>query len=1132
MNTRRSGPVLSVWLALVLGLGLSGTAEAARKYHLAPAAKGDGSGRDAANARRFDGNDLNYRLFADASDPVVELRFAPGTYPLSTFLFVGGGGRAADYVVRMIGDGARPEEVVIRNDRPFVPGVQDRMIRFQDLRRVEVENLTFDGNWDEKMRLAGHPALASGYKNQPLSITSRTGRVRRVIVRNIGSVGFMPQTRFDNSAGVEAFPLAVGTVDVGQEPEGGDPRPWVVEDCEVHDFHAEFGGYGTMIMAGAGNVGGRTPAWAAADASRRLILIRRCLVRGTPTGAGVIALGSAGCSPGEIDGGRVTFTDNLVLNASMGFNTDCGRLTNLDFTNSLYLDIWIGGNVNANYAGMMQRYDFSGNSIRFGLRRGYPLYTRLRWDGPRATSEPTFVLGRTETNELAGLFIGSPSEVRFSGNWFTTRAPLAQGLESLPAEFQLGRKLTKADMPWGSGFQDASDFESSGNVVSRIHDDFAGLDEVPVGRITKLRLDSAPELTKRRTLPPRRTSFRPTGRVERVLPVWARRQQRYESLPPGAPGSRRDRATEVTEPALTGGIEVAIGEAVPDKSGDLRIPVRLVLQPLPGQGETRPLARSNLWLEISGSTTNTLTATTDARGIAEFRIKGEEQNPRLLSLRAYHDPRARSAAEGRLDEYQVAHASAELPLGTIVNMTASPAIADEKSGQPARLRFTRTPDSKGELPEQEIYFRLGNEPRAARIGTDFELEAVGKFPFQPGPARQGSVARLTFPKEVSTVEVDVVPTHDDVLEREWTTVRLIPAARRGYEVGSDSSATVYFYDGPEWSRQELPVPPGLVARPSAISPVVRLGTNTAVVIAGTLEGADGRRNPAWWHWDLSSDKPGLLARIPSSWSGLRANSLAAVGQDGWPVAAGETGNPSAPRAALPGLDLDWNGSVRATSPNGSIWIGSRQGGREREALLGRGSTAPVSARGAGWESMELKAVNDSALVVGEGRHTGRRRAFRSSRVEELTNADLLPIPQDCTESGVEAIDAIGNAAGWVSSPTGRRACLWPAPGTNNSSTIVEFGRPDGLPESMALGLTATGEVLAVAGKGGRWEVPYLFSPANRFIQPLQDPAFVWGSTPNEPAADAVAINAQGWVIGTRTTPNARSGWVARRLQRP
>ena len=85
---------------------------------------------------------------------------------------------------------------------------------------------------------------------------------------------------------------------------------------------------------------------------------------------------------------------------------------------------------------------------------------------------------------------------------------------------------------------------------------------------------------------------------------------------------------------------------------------------------------------------------------------------------------------------------------------------------------------------------------------------------------------------------------------------------------------------------------------------------------------------------------------------------------------------------------------------------------------------------------------------------------------------------------------------------------------------------------MALGLTTAGEVLAVAGKGGRWEVPYLFSPANRFIQPLQDPAFVWGSAANEPAADAMAINPQGWVIGTRTTPNGRSGWVARRLQRP
>ena len=1131
----RRRPCTGRVLASLVCLGLLATTtplEAARKVHLAPTNQGDGSGRDAANARRFDGNDLNYRLFADASDPVIELRFAPGTYSLTTFLFVGGGGRAADYVVRMIGDGVRPEEVVLRNDKPFVAGVQDRMVRFQDLRRVEVENLTFDGNWDEKMRLAGHPALAAGYKNQPVSITARTGRIRRVIVRNIGSIGFVPQTRFDNSAGVESFPLAVGTVDVGQEPEGGDPRPWVVEDCEVHNFHAEFGGYGTMIMAGAGNIADRTPAWATTDANRRLILIRRCLVRGTPTGAGVIALGSAGCSPGEIDGGRVTFTDNLVLNASMGFNTDCGRLTNLDFTNSLFLDIWIGGNVNAGFAGMMQRYHFSGNSIRFGLRRGYPLYTRLRWNGPQATSEPTFVLGRTETNELAGLFIGSPSEVRFSGNWFTTRAPLAQGLESLPAEFQIGRKLSQLDMPWTTHFTDATDFDGSGNGISRIHEDFASLDEVPVGRLAKLRPDSAPELTKRRSLPPRRANFRPIGQVERVLPVWSRRQQRYDSTPSTGPGTRRDRTTEVSEPALTGGIEVAIGEAIPDKTGDLRIPVRLVFQPLPGQGETRPLGRSNLWLEITGATTHTLAAITDARGIAEFRIKADDQAPRRLGLRAYHDPRARSAAEGRLDEYQVACSSAELALGTIVRVTASPAVADEKSGQPARLRFTRTPDSKGDLPKQEIYFRVGNEPQSARLGADFELEAVGTFPFQPGPARQGSLARLTFLKEVAAVEVDVVPTHDDILEREWTTVRLIPAARLGYGIGSDSSATIYFYDGPEWTRHDLPAPAGLLARPTALSPVVRMGTNHAVVIAGTLESPDGRQSPVWWHWDLSREKPDLLAQIPASWSGLRARSVAAVGTDGWPVAAGETGNPSTPRAALAGLNLDWNGSIRTTSPNGAIWIGSRQNGREREAVLGRGTASPTTAHGAGWEAIELKAVNDSGLVVGEGRQTGRRRAFRSSRIQELSPDNLLPLPQDCTESGVEAVDAIGNAVGWVSSPTGRRACLWPAADKNNKSTVVEFGRPDGLPESSALGLTVAGEVLAVAGKGGRWEVPYLFSPATQAIQPLQDPAFVWGSDPNEPAADAVAINSQGWVIGTRSTPAGRTGWIARRLQRP
>ena len=179
-------------LLLIAALALATPVEAARRHYLAPTALGDGSGRNAANARAFDGNDLNQRLFNDASDPEVELRLAPGIYPVRTAINVGGGAVGPRLRIRIIGQGTHPEDTVLLNERPFVNNTQDRIARFQDIDRIEIENLTFDGNWDRRLARAGHPATAGYYKNQPLYAAARTGRIWKVIVRNHGSVGIVP----------------------------------------------------------------------------------------------------------------------------------------------------------------------------------------------------------------------------------------------------------------------------------------------------------------------------------------------------------------------------------------------------------------------------------------------------------------------------------------------------------------------------------------------------------------------------------------------------------------------------------------------------------------------------------------------------------------------------------------------------------------------------------------------------------------------------------------------------------------------------------------------------------------------------------------------------------------------------
>lgn len=1117
-------------LLLFAVLALTVPAEAARRHFLAPTAVGDGSGRNAANARAFDGNEINRYLLNDASDPEIELRLAPGLYPVRTAINVGDGPTGPRLRVRIIGEGTHPEDTVLLNERPFANNAQDRIAHFQDIDRIEVENLTFDGNWDRRIVQAGHPATAGYYKNQPFYAAARTGRIRKVIVRNHGSVGIVPQTPFDDPAGVESFPLSVATIDVGQGPEGDDPRPWVVEDCEVHNYHSEFGGYSTLLMAGASTIPGRTPPWVAGDAARRLFLVRRCLIRGTPDSVGVIALGSAGCGAGEADGGRVTFTDNLIINASLGFNTDCGRLTNLDFTNSLFLDVWSIGNANAFYAGGMGHYNVSGNSVRFDHRRDYGVYRRIDLVDRRAVTGPDTILGRRQTNELIGFQLGSLSNTRYTDNQFTTRRPLASGVESLPSTFQVLRKLTPADAPWVPLFADATDFDARGNRVSAFAWDFADLEAVPGERYARFTVHSSEPLTRIRPGLGQVRGFRATGRVHRVLPVWGRRVQRYAWTEATSNQGQRSRSVQQEEPALTGGIEVSFGEPQVETSGDLRVPVRLAFQPLPGHGETRLLTRSNVWLEVTGAITSRQVARTDANGIAEFRIPLRERPQGRLSFRAFHDPQAAGIADARFFEYRVAFATLEHRIGTLVEISAAPDVADEKAGHPGRLRIRRTPDATGDLPPLDVFFRLAAEGRQARIGDDFELRPVGNAQVDTSIPRQNSLRRVQFPKDVDAVEIDVVPFQDDDLEQEWITARIHPLPQRGYDVGPESVATLFLYDGPEWTRHDLPHPKGWTARPTSVSPAFRQGTNILVLVGGVLTSGK-RAEPIWWQWNILKEFPELLPEIPAAWLNLRPATLSAAIVQGWPEVAGETGDPENPTAVLSGTLLPGVVSIAALSPDASTWIGWAQRGRDRIPLLGTARAPRAFPTPEAWRDLQPLAVNNSGTVVGSTINGGTRRAFRLTRGQKSGNDALLALLPETNEAEAMAIAADGSAVGWCRGTSGRRACFWPLARSNSDAIVIEIGRPFALPTAVAFGFAGDGDILAVAGTDDRREIPYVFSTRTGSLRPLNDPAFVWRATTRDLRVDAIASNPQGWIIGTRETPDGPTPWVARRLLR-
>ena len=178
--------------------------------------------------------------------------------------------------------------------------------------RWEIDTVEFDCNWTNLLYKA-NPAYLLGFKTAGLSLSSFTGRLRNVKVRNFGANGLTPVPWWAN-AGTEAFPIQVTAIDVTQSPltSSGDPTAWVVEDCEVSDFYGLHGGYATGIMVGVGyangtngpgssSIGGKINGYAGlietywldrlgesgpliAQAGWRVATVRRCQIRSVPIG--------------------------------------------------------------------------------------------------------------------------------------------------------------------------------------------------------------------------------------------------------------------------------------------------------------------------------------------------------------------------------------------------------------------------------------------------------------------------------------------------------------------------------------------------------------------------------------------------------------------------------------------------------------------------------------------------------------------------------------------------------------------------------------------------------------------------------------------------------------------------------
>ncbi len=798
-------------LVFVLG---THTVGAVTNVWFAPGGRGDGSSRE--SPRVYYPDLLKWKLLGGDknTDPTVIMHFLPGEYlihPIDTATVY-----PSNFRITIRGEGNRPEDTVLKLAPNFPQGASDgggSSVSLIDLarnneylQRFVMENITIDGNWAGQTNY-NHPGYLRGYKSSPVTVSARTGRIRRVIVRNYGSHGMMPHRASDAGAGVEAFPLHVQTWEEGQEPEDGDPCPWIIEDCEVSDFHGLYNGYATALSAVTKLNRTNAPSWAFQDNSRRLIWWRRNQVRGTPQKAGVIGQGAAGI--GTNYSGRITWSDNVVLNGS-GFITDTGVVWDINLTNCLFLDMISLGYLGTPQVGQpyQRRYQIRDNSIRlsgYWFAWDYSDFSNSAGSTTRQ-SDPSLILGQRRIYRPAGLSVGGlADEITLAGNWFTTRpADQFRGLylpEGETAQFRIVNRLPAKD-PFNPKApvirrEDAQNVNLAGNYLSSAAFDFSGLKPVVGNRVARLTERASPVLDAR---PPLSGSsqFVPFGAVQRVALLLTNQPRRltWQGWPAGGNPNGPPRTTETNwvDQVMWGACEVVCGRPEPSgSSGQFSLPVRVAIQPTPGSGlgGTRPWPQIEVNLEtLPGSQhPQRLTARTDARGLAQFTYPVAPQTHGVDSFRIWVD--FGDGAQGVWDEFQDAWATAEFAHGTTVGVVVENGIADARNGNAAVLKLVRTGPT-----DRALTVNLGFDegPLAAERGRDLDLLGpVGSGNDPGGKAGENRVitSTVTLPAGQREVILQARPKTATARNGRLLTVEVKPGEHYAAGVASSGQAVVY-----------------------------------------------------------------------------------------------------------------------------------------------------------------------------------------------------------------------------------------------------------------------------------------------------------------------------------------------------
>jgi hypothetical protein len=683
---------------------------------------------------------------------------------------------------------------------------------FRMAARVVIQNLLLDGNWQWKMDQYQAPAYAQGYKNAPLLVTASSGAIRKVIVRNFGAVGYVPWSHFGGAPGVETFPLVVSGDDVGQVPPPGQRRPWEIVDCEVHGFYGEYAGYVTEVMVSpnySNTTHGYSPEWARTDPHRRFAVVRNVQYRSESDGGSIIATGNAAYPNGEYDSGRTTFTDSVVLNTSLGYNVDTGKVVGVDLQNNLGLGIWWWANLNSVASGWNDHFNINHNSVRFGPRANYPTFRVFCWesfaDQANQYTDPTLVLGRQVTNDVFTLVrVGSVNNLTISNNQMTT-IPASRfdetGMVGLTNRWRLLEKFaSRLDASCEENpviYWPSLNLRLGTNFTSSYAQDFRLRVPISAGGF---------EGNATTASFPTEQALRPVlsdmylspaynfGRICRVIPQTSPTTRTYR----WKTGPSSESTVNFTDAALTGALEVSMGQ--PEVGTNwVNVPARLVAQNMGGLSSVS-IENAGIWLTASGLTNWSGYRIAAGLDLTQFTIPVNTATHGELILTAYHDPAATNQASGQFSEYRVAYARGTLPIGTVVSVRPVISVAqDRREGgvQEGRIRFERTGSLGSSLTASfSLNEVAGRKP--ATLGTDFSLVVSGSGTL----TASGTSGIVTFPTNVAAVEIRVVPVADEVIENEHAWFTLQPGS--GYAVsGSRSKASVYIYDGPKWTLFEI-----------------------------------------------------------------------------------------------------------------------------------------------------------------------------------------------------------------------------------------------------------------------------------------------------------------------------------------